>query len=595
MVDSRAERFTDGRRARYLALVGVAVVLVSLVLAARVAAATGGVSFRLDPLGSDAASRQGDLQEPFRTLEYAVARAVAVRALNVEISLARGVFAVHAEGGGSPLEIPPGWRTLVLSGEGAASEIVGADACAGLLQWNPDGVEGIDGASDGLRIELRNVQLRGGLTGLVVSGGAERDLSLTVRQCLFSSQQAVGVEVSAASGRSTNVSVRECEFRGGGGGVAVEALTDANVTVDVLDCRFEDPEPSVGAAFHDLTAGVAMHADPASRVQLVVERNTFMDVATAVQLTAAPDDGAGGAANRIAILGNLVVGSSFDGRPGVGNDPGAARYGVDTPVYLGLWPHDGSEVVISQNTFFGVDRFVVQQDNLSELDSQLEWTFANNICWGIHGGSEFASEIADLGVAAAGVVDRPELTIRNNLLEKSWVATAQIDGNFSADPRFVAALDETLIPEGFRLGADSPALERGLNEYAEGISVDLDGGCRVAAATCSGRFRVDLGAFEAQGTCSESDARFLRGDCDPDGSLTLNDSVVVLGFLFLGWTPPVCLDACDADDTGELAISDALFGLSFLFLGGSALPPPAVAPGQDPTCDNLPSCGTVLP
>jgi Ca2+-binding EF-hand superfamily protein len=80
---------------------------------------------------------------------------------------------------------------------------------------------------------------------------------------------------------------------------------------------------------------------------------------------------------------------------------------------------------------------------------------------------------------------------------------------------------------------------------------------------------------------------FVRGDANFDGQVEISDAVGVLGFLFLGQTAPLCLDAADANDTGDIDMSDPLTLLWSLFLGGPPLPEPSSAAGEDPTADDL--------
>ena len=81
--------------------------------------------------------------------------------------------------------------------------------------------------------------------------------------------------------------------------------------------------------------------------------------------------------------------------------------------------------------------------------------------------------------------------------------------------------------------------------------------------------------------------RFVRGNADGDGDVTITDAVTVLNFLFVGNTVPPCVAAADADDDGSVAITDAVRILNFLFSGGAAPPPPYPECGTDPTEDTL--------
>jgi hypothetical protein len=82
--------------------------------------------------------------------------------------------------------------------------------------------------------------------------------------------------------------------------------------------------------------------------------------------------------------------------------------------------------------------------------------------------------------------------------------------------------------------------------------------------------------------------RFIRGDSNGDSTVDLSDAVFSLAYLFLGGTPPGCIDAADADDDGAVDIVDPVFTLAFLFLDGLRPPEPFEFPGPDPTGDDLP-------
>jgi len=86
------------------------------------------------------------------------------------------------------------------------------------------------------------------------------------------------------------------------------------------------------------------------------------------------------------------------------------------------------------------------------------------------------------------------------------------------------------------------------------------------------------------------EATFRRGDANQTGDLNIADALFTLGWLFTNGQAPACEDAADANDDGRVDISDPMTVLGFLFLGGVTLPPPAAAPGVDPTADSL-ACG----
>ncbi len=87
--------------------------------------------------------------------------------------------------------------------------------------------------------------------------------------------------------------------------------------------------------------------------------------------------------------------------------------------------------------------------------------------------------------------------------------------------------------------------------------------------------------------------RFLRGDCNNDGSADISDAVSNLDYQFVGSYQPPCVDACDYDDSNKVDVSDVIAGLSHLFLGTAAPSPPGLTCGEDPTDDEI-SCENFL-
>ncbi|MBN1418657.1 MAG: hypothetical protein JXP34_07750 [Planctomycetes bacterium] len=79
--------------------------------------------------------------------------------------------------------------------------------------------------------------------------------------------------------------------------------------------------------------------------------------------------------------------------------------------------------------------------------------------------------------------------------------------------------------------------------------------------------------------------RFIRGDADADGSLTIGDGIQILERLFAdrpAFTSD-CDDAGDTDDDGVFTIGDAILLFNHLFADGVPPQPPYPACGEDPT------------
>ena len=80
---------------------------------------------------------------------------------------------------------------------------------------------------------------------------------------------------------------------------------------------------------------------------------------------------------------------------------------------------------------------------------------------------------------------------------------------------------------------------------------------------------------------------FVRGNVNNDERINLPDVQSILGYLFLGWATPECLDSADVNDNGNVSIEDPIFLLGHLFLGGEDPPEPFPQSGLDPTGDEL--------
>jgi hypothetical protein len=127
-----------------------------------------------------------------------------------------------------------------------------------------------------------------------------------------------------------------------------------------------------------------------------------------------------------------------------------------------------------------------------------------------------------------------------------------------------------------------PAGVSNFGAYAAGrFDWDGDGGLDLAIGAADGSAWIVFG---------RPALRFLRGDADGSGVLTLTDAVFTFEYLFRAGPVPGCLDAADTDDSGAVNITDGIYTLSYLFLSGPPPPPPFPELGFDPTADAL-ECG----
>lgn len=86
------------------------------------------------------------------------------------------------------------------------------------------------------------------------------------------------------------------------------------------------------------------------------------------------------------------------------------------------------------------------------------------------------------------------------------------------------------------------------------------------------------------GRPDECETPFIRGDVDGNGAVIINDTVLILGYLFQSGSV-ACLDACDLDDDGVVQLNDAVLILNFLFQFGAPPPLPYPDCGLDPNQD----------
>jgi hypothetical protein len=64
--------------------------------------------------------------------------------------------------------------------------------------------------------------------------------------------------------------------------------------------------------------------------------------------------------------------------------------------------------------------------------------------------------------------------------------------------------------------------------------------------------------------------KFVAGDADGSGTISIADAIVIINYVFGGGTPPKPLAAGDADCSGSLTIGDAVFIINYIFAGGPA-------------------------
>ncbi len=80
---------------------------------------------------------------------------------------------------------------------------------------------------------------------------------------------------------------------------------------------------------------------------------------------------------------------------------------------------------------------------------------------------------------------------------------------------------------------------------------------------------------------------FRRGDVNQDSSVDLTDSLMVMGYLFLGTERILCMDSADVNDNERIELGDAIYLLEYYFLGYDPPNDPFQYVGMDPTPGRL--------
>jgi hypothetical protein len=557
----------------------VALVVVSS-LSGRAAAET----FHIDPMaGADDAGHDGSEVRPFKSLSFALSRrAGAELHLRLRPGVYEGSDIFGLEEGHQelfPLTQEPGLRSLRVSGPPPeAGEAV-------IRPLDPElSAFYIETAASSLVAVFERLRFEGGFSAVSLHAPERTGLDVTIASCVFTAQEAAGVQFYAGRGDSkarSSLRVESCRFEGPGAGVVLEGMggeEESRVPVELVisASSFSDsvavgPDGLLGAA-------VELHVGAGAWIDARLFRCEFRDTASVLALSSSP---AGRPGRVSAILGSSLIYSSA----GPCSDLwGGEACGVRQVLSLALWPHHAAGIRLINNTFWALQRHAVFRWNRDELPEGIELPLllANNVFWGggaaLLGGPEPRDEQLPPGMA-----------LERNILPASWGAAAG-DDNLISDPRF-----EDPEAGDFRLRAGSPAIDAGDPHHTlELPEIDLAGGCRRAAAgepPRQGLHPVDLGAYEHPGECeSRKVLAFIRGDCNLNGRPEMADAISIFGYLFLNSATPACLDACDANDSGTVDITDGIYILLHLFLGGGPPPSPFPQPGYDPTKDALPVC-----
>jgi len=97
-------------------------------------------------------------------------------------------------------------------------------------------------------------------------------------------------------------------------------------------------------------------------------------------------------------------------------------------------------------------------------------------------------------------------------------------------------------------------------------------------------------------TCCEVECQtpFDRGDCNIDGFVDIADGIYIMRFLFQGFPPSICMNACDHNGDGTVDVSDTVYIITYIFMNGTPPPPPfgdcGIVDQPNPGCTMYPFC-----
>ena len=541
----------------------------------------------VDPVQGVDEPERGGPDAPLRTVGYALAKLSSEGEERITLLLGAGEY----RGGNQqdspevfPLEIPVGTRELVIRGPVEKNEralFVSSDSQLVVFEFAPEEIQDLDAArASDVRVELENVHFSSAYAGLSLCGPSARPVTIDVTFSTFDRMDGAGMEIFFGRDSRGELSVSDCNFARSSAGVSVQVLTLSVASIDVQRSTFRDSRPlGLGGL---LGGAIEVHSEPGARIDGRYSRNRFQDATGGFIFTSAMSPDVPGAFS--ATIDNNIFHSTSRPPCGEEGDPEVGCSGMQYGVYLSLWPDSFElDLQLVSNTFWGVRRQVILEDNLDELArAPVSLRAVNNIFRG--------DEETPMGsFAGDGGRALPGMSYDSNIIPGSWLTAPDAAGNIAADPLLASPRDGS-----FQLQAGSPAIDSGDDEFNV-ATYDFSGGCRRTdseeSIEADRDYTIDMGAHEFPGTCFPGLYRaYIRGDCDLSGVVNIVDPIVVFSFLFLTGDRPECEDSCDVNDDGDLNITDGIYTLQFLFLGGSQPAEPFPQRGFDSTPDNFLEC-----
>lgn len=204
---------------------------------------------------------------------------------------------------------------------------------------------------------------------------------------------------------------------------------------------------------------------------------------------------------------------------------------------------------------------------------------ANNVLWGNQAGLSGASGSQIDYYWDDSVINGNSVALENSTmpnLSASQGQPLQGVGSDDIDPSFDPVVENNIL-------ADSGCIDRSsaYTNQLQLVQFDFEGEDR--AFDYVGYQNDGVGVSNDRGV-DEHTSKFIRGDANNDGGVSLPDPVRILNELF-GMPPlaPInCVESRDADSNGSVQITDAIFLLNYLFNSTAAPGPPF------PNCGKLP-------
>jgi len=349
--------------------------------------------------------------------------------------------------------------------------------------------------ADGVALELSDLTVRHGNTGLNGGGLQISGGDLLIERVLFTRNDADGLGAGLASGDNAVV-MNDVTFRdngssatsNGGGAFLGENFVVTDVTLN--NVRFENNVAAAGAGLKLSNAQAALN-------NVLFAGNTSSGEGGGLFY-----EGSNSVVSSLAIINAAFIGNSAsDGGGGLYTQSDDTPYDLVNVLFSGNLANLGGGI-FNQAGLAAGDRVLTNvtiSGNRAQLrgggiDRPFDMIFRNTIIWNNQDSSGIGTPEATMDDFFSGDV----IEVSNSLLQGytagAFPGSNNLDGTISAsNPDFRGAVNPAAAPTltgNLRLRLESPVRDQGNNSFVSGVATDLDGEARVVGGV------IDLGPYE---------------------------------------------------------------------------------------------------